>query len=329
MSSTVYPSYDDVIAAAERVAPHIRRTPLVLSEHLSRLTGGEIYLKLECWQTLGAFKVRGMVNRVLALPPEQRRWPLVVASSGNHGIAASWCGHRWGLEVHVFAPRTTPRTKLAKIQRYGARTHLCGDNYDQAHAAAWAHFCGLGDQAVWVDPGSDPLAIAGHGTIGLELATDLPNLQEVLVPVGSGGLMTGIGLAMRELLPRARVTGIQTEACPAMLASLRDGVCYDVYPSEPSLCEALVGGVGRMPFEMAPATVDRIVLAPEGAIARAVPQLLEQEQVLAEPSGAIGWAYVASYPEDFRGRRVAVVVSGSNIDYGALCRLIAGCEPGR
>jgi len=318
------PLYAEIEAAAQRIAPYIRRTPLVRSAHLSDLSGGEIYLKLECWQHLAAFKVRGMVNRTLTLTEDERRLGLVVASSGNHGVAAAWCGQQWGMPVTVYVPETAPEPKLAKIRQYGARLRLQGRDYDAAHLAAQEYLSSAPGAAIWVDSCSDPDAVAGHGTVGLEIASELPRLDEVLVPIGGGGLVTGIGLALRQVAPRAIVTGVQTAACPAMAASLGDRVCYETYPSEPSLCDALIGGVGELGFRRAGECLDRVVLTSEDAIGQAVTGMIRHEQLLAEPAGAVGWAYIAERPEEFRGRCAAVVVSGGNLSYDVLTRLIRG-----
>jgi threonine dehydratase len=318
-------AFDDVAAAARRIGPHVRRTPLVRSDYLSDATAGEVYLKLEAWQMLGAFKIRGMINRALTLTAEQLSRGVVVASSGNHGVAAGWCGRRFGFLVDAFVPGAIPAPKLAKLRRYGARVHLCGTEYDDAYLAAKAHVSKPGS-GVWVDPCCDPAVLAGHGTIGIEVASELAGLDEILVPVGGGGLITGVGVALRELLPAAKVTGVQTRACPAMLAAMRDGRFYETYPSGPSICDALIGGVGEVGWQMASRCIDRVVLADELDIACAVAGMLREEQVLAEPAGAVGWAYVAAHPDGFRGRRVVVVVTGANIDYSLLRRLVAGAQ---
>ncbi len=311
----------DVAAARDRIAPYVWRTPLLQSGFLSELTGGKIYLKLENRQRLGAFKVRGMINRLLTMPERERARGIVVASSGNHGVAASWAGRRWGVKVEVFAPRTTPEPKTAKIRRYGAELRLVGENYDEAYLAAKAAVA-RGSGGVWVDSCSDPVAIAGHGTIGLEIHEDLPQVDEVLVPVGGGGLITGISVAMRAALPGLVVSAVQTEACPAMLAAVRDQTFYETYPTAPSVCEALVGGVGELGFRESGRCIDRVVLASETAIERAVVEMLRHEQVLAEPSAAVGWAYVAEHPGEFAGRTAVLVVSGQNIGFEILRRLI-------
>lgn len=314
--------------ASRRIAPHIWPTPVLYSHWLSKLTGGKVYLKIEGRQRLGSFKVRGMINRVLSMSEAERARGVVVASSGNHGVAASWAGARWRFPVEVFVPATTPETKTAKIRRYGAKLRLVGCNYDEAHAAA-KHEIGEAGGKTWVDSCSDALAVAGHGTIGLEVLADLPGVSEVLVPIGGGGLVAGVGTAVKAASPHVRVTGVQTAACPAMLAAIQDDAFYETYPSEPSICEALIGGVGALGFQERNRLIDRVVLAEEPAIARAVVDLLFEEQVLAEPSAAVPCAYIAESPAEFAGRTVVAILSGQNIDSGLLRRLICAAEDGR
>jgi threonine dehydratase len=337
--------------AAQLIAPYVHRTPLVLSHHLSGLTGGRVYLKLENEQVLRSFKIRGIANRVLSMTGVERKRGIVVASSGNHGAAASYAGWRWGMPVKVFVPETTPEPKLAKIRRYGAQLVQAGGNYDETHAAALDRLSR--DQpgaqgSIWIDSCEDEVVIAGHGTIGLEIAEDLDvsptppagrrgpeqaaahgraagaALDAVLVPVGGGGLLTGIGVALHDCRPGAEILAVQTEACPALAISLREGVCHLEYPSGPSLCDALIGGIGKVGFDYAGRRIDRVVLAGEAAIGRAVLELIEHDQVLAEPSGAVGAAYIREHPDEFAGRTVVVVISGGNLDYRVLTRLLDG-----
>ncbi len=306
----------DVEEARARIAPHIYRTTLVRSAFLSDLAGADVHLKLECQQRLNAFKVRGVLNRVLTLTPEERRRGVVVPSSGNHGIAASYCGRLWDIEVEVFVPRDTPATKTDKIKYYGGRLNQDGADYNEAFQLAKARAEATGK--VLLDPSADPLAAAGHGTVAFEILEDNPLVDDVLVPVGSGGLVTGVGLVMRSRRPGARVYGVQTEASPALLASLTEGVFHEVYPSAPSICEGLTGGIGEICYRQARECLDEAVNAGEEAVRRAVVTLLRYDKVVAEGSGAVGVAYLMEHPERFRGRRVAAIITGGNLDFSVL-----------
>jgi len=310
----------DIAAARERIAPHVYRTPLVRSAFLSKLCGGEVKLKLENQQRLNAFKIRGMINRVLTMTPEERRKGIVVASSGNHGIAAGYCGWKWGIEVEVFVPRSTPATKVERIKGYGVRLNLEGENYDDACARAKARW--RETDKVFIDPSSDPVAVAGHGSIGFEIMEDDPDIDTLVVPVGGGGLVTGVSLAVKALRPGTMVYGVQSDASPAMTASLRDGVFYEVYPAGPSVCEGLVGGIGEIGYRYARRCIDEPVNVSERAVRRAIVALIREDKVVAEGSGAAGVAYLMEHPEAFRGRHVAIIISGGNLDFSVLAEEI-------
>lgn len=320
--------FTDIKEAEERIAPYVRRTPLLRSTFLSRVAQGEIYLKLENLQELSSFKIRGMVNKVLTLDDRAREKGVVVVSSGNHAIAASYCGRLWHMPVEVYVPRVTPRTKVEKIKAFGARVHIVGDSYDECARIMREERGELPDRTrVYVDSSSDPAVVAGYGTIGTEILEQHPALDQVVVPVGGGGLITGIGLAVKTLSPQVKVLGIQTEACPAMVASLRDGRAYEEYPSDPSICEALAGGIGLLPFAYAPRCIDAVCVTSEESIKEALGCLLLQDKVLAEPSGAIAAAYVLENPRKFRGKNTVLVISGGNISFEILLdqiRALAG-----
>lgn len=341
--------YNDILRARQRITPHILRTPLVRSTHLSDLTDGNVFLKLENQQLLNSFKIRGMANRVLAMNPDERRRGVIVASAGNHGIAASYCGAKWDVAVEVVIPEGTPQTKIEKMRTYGAEIVVAGRSYDEA--AAICRQRRAKSRKVYVDPAADEVAVAGHGTIGLEILEDCPQVDAILVPVGGGGLVTGVSLAAKTAkaaMARAaarvaspasgsptpaaagptsapagaglKVIGIQTEACPAMKVSLEQGVFHEQYPSQPSVCEGLVGGIGAVGWAYAAQCLDEVALVSEAAILRAVVSAIDHEKIVAEASGAVGLAYVAENPEVFRGRDVVIVVSGGNLDFGLVVR---------
>jgi threonine dehydratase len=302
-----------VMQARDRIFRSIIRTPAVKSDFLSDITGANVYLKLECLQKLNSFKIRGALNRGLTLSESARSAGIVAASSGNHGAAVSYVANMLGIGADVFVPRGTPEVKLDKIRRYGAVLHLEGNSYDEAHALAVLHAKRSGK--TYFDPASDEVAVAGHGTIGLELVEDVPTVDVVLVPVGGGGLITGIGVAARAVKPSVSVIGVQTEACPAMLAALRDKVFYEEYPSEPSVCDAVVGGIGKIGYEYAEKCIHSVVTASEDQVKEAVIELMRRDKIVAEPSGALGVAYLMGSGDRFRGMNVVVVISGGNIDF--------------
>lgn len=307
----------DVILARKRIQRYIYRTPLEKSYFLSQITGGEVYLKLECHQQIKAYKVRGAFNKILSLTAEERLKGVMTASSGNHGASVSYASSLLGIDnVTVYVPEVTPAIKKEKIKRYGAELVVAGRDFDEAYVLAKEARKEL--DRIWIDTCSDEAVIAGQGTIGLEMLEDNPALDAILVPIGGGGMITGISIIVKSINPDIRILGVQTEACPAMLASLRDGILYEKYPSRPSVCEALVGGVGEIPYRMARKCIDDILLVKESTIKEAVIQLIDHDKVLAEPSAAVGVACLMEHRERFRGRKVGVVISGGNIDLEAL-----------
>ncbi|MEX0974134.1 MAG: threonine/serine dehydratase [Bacillota bacterium] len=311
----------DIMRARESISRHVLRTPEVQSDYLSDVTGASVYLKLECLQHLHSFKIRGAMNKALSLTPEERARGLLAVSSGNHGAAVSYCAKLLGIKADIFVPEGTPDAKLQKIRRYGANLHISGKTYDESHSIAKAYLART--DKVYVDPASDEVAVAGHGTIGLEIMEAVPRIDVILVPIGGGGLITGVSLAAKFMRPGVKVIGVQTEACPAMLASLRDKVFYEDYPSAPSICDAVVGGIGEIGYAYASKCIDKVVTAGEDAVKEAMIELLRKDKVVAEPSGALGPAYLLENPDQFAGLNVAVVVSGGNVDFDLLRREMA------
>lgn len=305
----------DIMRARDRISRHVLRTPLVVSDFLSDVTGATVYLKLECLQRLNSFKIRGALNKVLSLTREERARGILAVSSGNHGAAVSYCAKMMGIEADIFVPAGAPDAKLQKIRRYGANLHVEGQTYDQCRSLAKTYL--LRTDRVYVDPAADEVAVAGHGTIGLEIVEDTPKVDAILVPVGGGGLITGISLAAKPVRP-ARMVGVQTEACPAMLAALRDKVLYEDYPSKPSVCDAVVGGIGELGYRYAEQCIDQVVLAGEEGVKEAMVELLRRDKVVAEPSGALGPAYLLENPNEFTGMTVVAVISGGNVDFELL-----------
>lgn len=305
-------SYSDIVAARENIGKYIYRTPLEPSIHLSG-KGSNVFLKLECQQRLKSFKVRGALNKLMSLSEEEKRKGVIAVSSGNHGAGVSYSARvLGGIDAKIFVPETTPKAKVEKIEYYGATIVKTGVNYDEAHMAALE--IQKKEQRTFVDPCSDPVVIAGAGTIALEIIEQCPDTDIILVPIGGGGLITGIGVAAKQLKPSVKIIGVQTGACPAMIRSLQDNICYTEYPTEPSICDALVGGVGEIPFQMAKYCIDDILEVGEALIRKAVRHLLTTEKAVAEPASAVGIAAVLDRPSIFEGRNTAVVITGGNLD---------------
>lgn len=312
--------FQDVLDSRERIKGYIYTTPLEKSQYLSN-DETNIYLKLENQQKMKCAKVRGAFSKITDLSPEEIAKGIVAISSGNHGAAVSYASSLLGIEnATIYVPETTPKSKIEKIEYYGANVVKVGKNYDEAHEIGGEIIKSSG--SVFVDPCSDPTVIAGQGTIAMEILEQEPTIDTILVPIGGGGIITGVSIAAKHINPDIKIIGVQTAACPAMVASLRDEEFYEMYPTEDSICDALVGGVGDIPYKMAKQCIDDIIVVEEADIADAIKFLLLKEKIIAEPAGAVGVAAVRKNGELFKGKNVAIVITGGNIDEELLRSII-------
>lgn len=315
--------FDDIKKSRERIKKYIYNTPLDYSIHLSsKDTNTSVYLKLECQQKLKSFKIRGALSKLTSLTEQEKSKGVLAVSSGNHGAGVSYAAHMLGgIKAKIYVPETIPESKLEKIKFFGAEVLTEGKNYDEAHIAALKAL--EEERLTFVDPCSDVDVIAGQGTIGIEIIEANPDIDTIIAPIGGGGLITGIAAAAKHLKPSIKIIGVQTAACPAMKKAMEDQICYADFPSEPSICDALVGGVGEIPYKMSQKYIDDIILVEEKKIKEAIMFLIEKEKVIAEPAGAVGVAAVMANPEVFRDRNVAIVVSGGNLDFSLLKSIMA------
>ena len=304
--------FKDVILSRERISKYIYTTPLEKSQYLST-ENTNIYLKLENQQKMKCAKVRGAFSKITNLKQVEIAKGIVAISSGNHGAAVSYASSLLGIEnATIYVPETTPNSKTEKIQYYGANVVKVGKNYDEAHEIGGERIKSSG--SIFIDPCSDPTVIAGQGTIAMEILEQEPSIDTILVPIGGGGIITGISIAAKCINPDIKIIGVQTAACPAMVASIRDKEFYEMYPTEESICDALVGGVGEIPYKMAKQCIDEIIVVEEEDIADAIKFLLFKEKIIAEPAGAVGVAAIRKNPELFKGKNIAIVITGGNID---------------
>jgi threonine dehydratase len=312
----------DVLAARQVIQPHVWQTPLMPSAALSRRADGEVHLKLECWQRTGSFKVRGALNKLFHLSPELRAHGVVTASAGNHGLGVAYASRLLDLRnVTVFVPENAPATKVSRLRTFDCQVRVTGADYDAAHAMAeaWARQQG----ALYISAYDDPVVIAGQGTVGLEIMEELPDAELILVPVGGGGLIAGIAIVAKAINPKVRILGVQPEASPSAYLSLRDGRAYETYPAGPTLCDGLAGGFGRVPFELAAALIDAVLIVPEADVRRAVAWLLAQEQLVVEASGAIAIAPLLNGQLRAEAKSVVAVLTGRNLDTTLLQEILA------
>jgi threonine dehydratase len=309
-----------VEAARRRLRDAIVETPCAYSQTLSELTGARCFVKLENLQMTGSFKERGAANLLLQLTPDDRRRGVIAASAGNHGLAVAFHAARLGAPATIVMPEYAPLIKVTNARRYGAEVVLHGSNFDEAYERARALEAERG--LIFVHPFDDPRVIAGQGTLGLEVLEQLPDVEAVIVPVGGGGLIGGVGLAVKSTRPDVQVIGVQAAALPAMSRSLeaRQRVRVD---AAPTIADGIaVRQVGALTLELATAWVDRVVTVDEEELSNAVLLLLEIEKTVVEGAGAAPLAALLNRPLGLERRSVALVLSGGNIDVTMLSRII-------
>jgi threonine dehydratase len=309
---------DDIEAAAARIAGNVVRTPTLHSKTLSKLTGAEVFLKFENLQFTAAYKERGALNKLLLLGQAAIDSGVIAASAGNHAQALAYHGARLGVPVTIVMPRTTPTVKVTQTEGHGATVVLHGETFD----AAYAHARELEGQRglIFVHPFDDADIIAGQGTIALEMLEDVPALDMFAVPVGGGGLLSGIGTAARALKPGVELIGVQAELYPSMFAIING----QELPAEgDTLAEGIaVKQPGMITRAIVSALADDIVLVSERHLEKAVALLLEIEKTVVEGAGAAGLAALLAHPDRFAGRTVGVVLCGGNIDTRLLANVL-------
>jgi len=313
----------ETLRARRRIAPYTRRTPLVRSSWLSDSSGGDVWLKLESLQVTNSFKARGAFNAVIERLERRERMPrpLVTASAGNHGRALAAAAETFGLPLVVFTPAGAPAAKLDAIRRHGADLRAEAQDYDAAERAAKAFARDAG--AEFISPYSDRNVIDGAGTVALELIEDVPDLETIVVPIGGGGLISGVAEVAKAINPRVEVVGVELEVSHVFLASLREGRLVEIVAGE-SLADGLGGNADpeTITFALIQRFVDRIVTVSEDDLAAALGGLVEREHLITEGAGCAATAAVLSGRADISGRRTAIIVSGSNIDRARLAALL-------
>ena len=312
----------DVLRARRRIAPYVRRTPLVRSLWLSDLSGGDVRLKLESLQLANSFKSRGAFNAVLARL-ERRNAPsrLVTASAGNHGRALAAAAETFKLPLVVFTPADAPATKLDAIRRHGATLRAEAPDYDEAERQAKA-FAAQGG-AEFISPYNDEDVVAGAATLAIEIFEDAADVDLLIVPIGGGGLISGVAVAATAVAPACEVVGIEAAVSCAFQTSVRAGHLVEIVPGT-----TIADGLGGNPdpetitFALIKELVDRIETVTEDDLAAAIAGLVEHEHLVAEGAGAAAVAALVGGRVEVRGRRVAAIVSGSNIDRARLASLL-------
>jgi threonine dehydratase len=313
-------AFKNILEANKRIKNFITKTPTYHSLVLSRRIGATVYLKLECFQPIGVFKVRGAVNKVCGLSQSERERGLVTASSGNHGLSVAYAAYIYGAKAIVCVPENAVEEKVKAIESYGAEIVKYGKDYDEAYLKALEI---QGEtEMTFVHPFNDPDVIAGQGTIGLELLEDIPDLDAVIVPVGGGGLISGIAIAMKTMNPNIRVIGVQPEGAAAIYRSWKAGKIVEIE----SVDTVADGLAARKPlktsFKIIRRHVDDILLVTDREIGEAVLALLRDAHLLVEPSGAASLAALLFKYRLKPGEKIAVIISGANISIDYLTTLI-------
>jgi threonine dehydratase len=314
-------TFEDILAARQRIAGGVLETPCAPSAALSELCECEIFCKLEFLQRTGSFKERGARNALLLLEESQRRRGVVAASAGNHALALAWHGRDLGVPVTVVMPRFAPLVKQANCRKFGAEVVLCGDSFGEAKAKADELAAAHG--LTYVHGYNDAAIIAGAGTLGIEIIDQVGDADAVIVPVGGGGLLAGVAPAVKHLSPMVQVIGVEAAALPSFTAS-REAAHVVSVPASPTLADGLaVGKVGERAFAIAQPLVEKVLTAPEEMIALSVARFLEIEKCVVEGAGGISLAPLLSrqLPE-LRGKKVILLLTGGNIDLTILPRLI-------
>ena len=319
MSDTGLLTLAQVESARERIASRLPPTPLRRS---FALRAHDAWLKLECWQPTGSFKVRGALHHLASLGEDQRRRGVVAASAGNHALGVAWAVQALGGGVRavLFVPESAPRAKLEKLRSFPVSVRECGASYDDAYDAALAYAEAEG--ARYLHAFEDPLTAAGQGTVGLEILEQLPDVGTIVVPVGGGGLIAAVAVAVKARAPAVRIVAVQPEASPSLRESLGQGRALLRYPAGPTLADGVAGGIGDIAFRHR-ALIDEVVTVPERALEDAIVALLAEDQVMAEGAGALAAAALRSGLLAGDGRPLVLVVSGGNIDARHLTRLLA------
>jgi len=310
----------DIQAALGRIRSDIRVSPCTHSETFSALTGNSVFLKLDNQQRTGAFKERGALNKLLTLTPDERSHGVIAASAGNHAQGVAYHAGRHGIKARIFMPLPTPLTKVSSTRAYGAEVVLHGANYDEAYEKAVEE--GKRDSLTLIHAFDDEAVIAGQGTLGPEILQQHYDIEAIVVPIGGGGLIGGIACAVKEANPGVKIFGVQPARIPSMKTAVAQGKPVTLDAAKTIADGIAVRRAGERTLPLVQKYVDDIVTVEEEEIANAILLLLEREKTLAEGAGAAALAALLNQKLPLKGKRVAVLVCGGNIDVTLLSRII-------
>jgi len=302
----------EILKAKKNLEGVVYRTPLTYSKTLSRVSGAEIYLKWESLQKTRSFKPRGAYNKICSLTPEERSRGVITASSGNHALAVALVAKIMGIKATVFVPEKAPKIKVERCRALGAEVVLKGANYGESLIYCKKMVSKTG--ATYIPAFEDYKVIAGQGTIGCEILEEIPDVDTIIVPIGGGGLISGIALWAKTVNPKIRIVGAQSTAARTMYECFKAKKIVDV-PAPPTIADGLAGGIIQMTLDLVLKYVDEIVLAEEKELKSAILWVLKNERQVVEGSGVVGPAAILQGKIRFkRGEKVVAVISGGNID---------------
>jgi threonine dehydratase len=299
--------------AREKIYTLAKRTPLIHSQFLSKFCKGEVFLKLENQQTTNSFKIRGAINRITQLTPEERRRGVVTASTGNHAQGVARVAEELKIPAQIFVPTNISKAKLDKIKKYNVEIIQYATRCDDAEQKA--REVAISEGLTYISPYNDEGIIAGQGTIGLEILEETQHVDMIIAPVGGGGLISGIAIAVKSLNPSVQIIGVQSEVAPTVYESLKAKKIL-VIEEQDSLAEGLLGGLEKdaITFKLMQKYVDDVMLVQEETIKEAIKQLWEKENQITEGAGAIAIAPILENRDKFKEKTVVSVISGGNVE---------------
>lgn len=308
--------------AKRRIASIINRTPLIQSYILSEKVGRPVYLKLENVHEIGAFKVRGAANKILSLNEEEKKRGIATFSTGNHGMAVAYIAKKLGIEAVVCISQRVPNAKVDLLKRLGAKIEIYGESQDEAGERCYELEKEKG--LTVIEPFDDPHIIAGQGTIGLEILEEVPDLKDVIIPLSGGGLLSGVGLALKSNDPSIRITGVSMEHSAVMYESLKVGKPIKLVEKN-TLADSLLGGIGldnKYTFQMVQKYMDDVLLIPEEEISYSMAFMMDKHRMIMEGAAATGVAAVLGNKVAHQEGALAIIISGQNVDLSILRQLI-------
>jgi threonine dehydratase len=316
-----FPTFQDIVRAREILNGSIRKTPLHRSNTFSKIIGTNIFLKLESFQRTGSFKVRGAFVKINMLSMEQRKHGVIAASAGNHAQGVAYAASNKNIPCTIVMPQNASPAKVAATKSYGAKVVLCGSDYDE---------CWIGAQEMAkeecrtiIHAFDDPQVISGQGTIGLELLEDLPNLDQIYVPIGGGGLAAGVAIAIKSKKPSVKIIGVESKAFPAMKQSLEKGSLQNIKSGYTIADGISVKSPGKLTYEIASKYIDDVTVVDDSSIVKTMFLLMERGKIVIEPAGAASLAYLLSNGHPNKNENVVSLLSGGNVDMYLLGQVVA------